>query len=296
MPDYGTTAEFKLAFSERQEYETTPLEERKKHKNLVGFIKHRYPERSTDKIKIRSTLYLAGSRAAIFWQRIEEGMPLSTASNLFLVCETMWTAKSKREQASMAFDDVVRERLARYDAQGNVRSKNGKTWRTSTPIARAARVAKGEEKAAIKDPGDVASTQHKTVVREAIAAWAAARLPKNDPRAATWAADLMREVEVVLSSFASRIKMDKPSRDELFAACSLLNIPRPRWGQPADIKRAWRNRRAVLRANHPDALGHDGGRDAYQAASDAYDVIAAYNDSLNPNPNMTGEPDVPSAS
>jgi hypothetical protein len=303
-----STEEQKLALAERQEYETAPPEERKRYHNLTGLISARHPERSTAQISSRSKLHLAGERAIPFWERVATGMPLSTAVNLIRECERVWAGKSGKERGSKetehlaSFLKLATETLGNYDAHGTVRTMNGKVFRSTLPTARAMRIAKGEaaarDHAAPKGNKDTVLTQHKTIVREAIAAWVAARLPKDDPRVQTLTGEFMREVEVVLESFTQRLSMSKPNRDKLYSACDLLNIPRPRWGKSADQKRAWRNRRSVLKSTHPDTLGHEGGLDAYQAINDAYNIIVAYNDSLNlnPNPNRSGESDVPSSS
>ena len=115
---------------------------------------------------------------------------------------------------------------------------------------------------------DTGEEQHKTIVRESIAAWIAARLPKDDSRVSAFTMEFMREIEVVLTSFTQWLSMSKPNRDQLFSACDLLNIPRPRWGKPADQKRAWKNRRAVLKSTHPNTLGHEGGLGAYHGITE----------------------------
>jgi len=289
------TAEEKLAAEERREYESASPEERKGY-NHVYFIRSKHPERPTSSIKIRLQLHRAGDHAAIFWRRIEEGMSLRTATNLLYVCEKVWAVKTKKERAEQPFDEVVRERLRRYDSEGTLRmSVNGKSYRTSSsPIARAARVAKGEAVPGSPLRGGAGSVREKkNAVREAIGAWVAARLPKDDPRAPAFAEQFMREVEAMIESLSQRFKYTKPSRDDLFSACALLNIPRPKWGKPADAERAWKNRRAVLRSTHPDHLHHDGGLDAYHAINEAYAAVVAYNDSLVPsNTSQTpiGEP------
>lgn len=297
----------KLAVAERREYETASPEERKPHHNLSDFIKAKYPERSSAAVSVRGKLHLAGERAAIFWERIEAGMPLSTAVNLMRNCEKAWAEKSTKERGSKEterlalFTKIATERLERYDAQGMVRTVNGKMYRSTPPTDRAMRIAKGEAtprnqaaaKGSSKKNKDPVLTGHKTIVREAIAAWVAARLPKDDPRVPAFTTEFMREIEVVLQSFTQRLSMAKPNRDQLFSACDLLNIPRPRWGKPADEKRARKNQRSVLKSTHPDTLGHDGGLDAYQAINEAYNTIVAYNDSLNSNPNRSGESDAP---
>ena len=278
----------KLAAEERDEYEAATAEERKLFHNLIDFIHDRHPNRSTHAIAVRSKLHLAGDRANPFWRRIDEGMTLATVSNLFRDATTTWRAGRDKNKT---WDDIVREIFSRYDAQGTLRSFNGKTYRASTPKARAERVARGEAPTGTgSGKGD---SRHRAVVRDAIAAWIHVRMPKGDPRAKAWAGEFMREVEIVLESFTQRFQTAKPRRDELFSACALLNIPRPRWGQPADQKRAWKNRRSALASTHPDKLGTavfgEGERDAFQAIADAYNVIVAYNDSLNPSADSPDE-------
>ena len=306
------TEEQKLAISERQEYEAATREERKPYHNISAFIKAKYPERSSAGISIRSKLHLAGDRASIFWERIDDGMPLATAANLMRDSEKAWAQKSNKERGSdekerlASFTKVAVERLERYDAQGMVRTMNGKMYRSMPPTDRAIRIAKGEAaprghgkgSPSTKKNKEAVLTQHKTIVRESIAAWIAARLPKGDSRVPALTMEFMREIEVVLTSFTQRLSMSKPNRDQLFSACDLLNIPRPRWGKPADQKRAWKNRRAVLKSTHPDTLGHEGGLGAYHGITEAYNIVVAYNDSLNPNPTneKTGESNEPPAS
>lgn len=297
-----TTEEHKLAISERQEYEAATPEERKGHKDLAYFIHAKHPDRSTVSIQTRNRLNRVGEHATIFWERIAAGMPLRTASVLLRECEVAWKTMSTKDKRGSSFDDIARKRLATYDSHGHIRTgKGGKIYRATSPTLRATRVAKGEISArgASSSSRTVTLTQHKTIVRDAVAAWMAARVPKDDPRAGVWTTECMREIEVVLTSFTSRFGAAKPRRDELFSACDLLNIPRPRWGKPADQKRAWKNRRSVLKSTHPDTLGHEGGLGAYHGITEAYNIIVAYNDSLNPNPNANekaGESDGPSSS
>lgn len=296
------TEEHRLAISERQEYEAATPEERKGHKDLAYFIHARHPERSSISVQTRNRLNRAGERATILWERIAAGMPLRTASVLLRECESVWKGMTAKDRRGQSFDDVMKKRLVEYDSHGHIRvGKDGKIYRATSPTLRATRVAKGEVSArgTSSSSRTVTLTQHKAIVRDAIAAWMAARAPKDDPRAGLWTAECMREIEVVLTSFTSRFGAAKPRRDDLFSACDLLNIPRPRWGKPADQKRAWKNRRSVLKSTHPDTLGHEGGLDAYRGINDAYNIIIAYNDSLNLNPNVNekpGESDVPSSS
>jgi hypothetical protein len=269
----------KLAFAEREEYEALTPEDRKAFHNMADFIHYKYPDRSTRAVVIRSKFRLQGNNSDRFWQRIEGGMSLTTAWKLLRSCEKIWLANTIK---SRTWDDVVTDVFDCYDKKGVARSINGRTYRSSSPKARAERIAKGEESARGRrlGRGEGALSRHRTVVREAIAAWVAARMPKGDPRAKAWTSEFMREIEVVLESFTQRFSTAKPRRDDLFAACALLNIPRPRWGQPADQKRAWKNRKAALASTHPDRLGTNDGVDAFQAINDAYNVVVAYNDSL----------------
>jgi hypothetical protein len=275
------TAMQKLAFEERMTYEAASPEERDKYEHFADFIHAKYPERSKRAVSIRSKLHYAGERARLFWLRIDAGMALTTASNLLLECERAWHVRGGATKEEPTFEDTVRAHLAKYDSSGTLRTVGGKSYRATTPTGRAARIAKGEDASPADEKSkQLSSNQHKAHVREAIAGWVAARLPKGDPRASSFTAEFMREIEAVLYTFTQRFTNAIPKRHELFAACDLLNVPRPRWGQPVDQKRAWTNRRAALRATHPDTLGHDRETNAYQQVNDAYAIIVAYNDSL----------------
>lgn len=268
------TPDKKLAIAERKEYDALDVEERKLYADIGDFVHKRHPEVSENSASHRSRLLLAGDRADVLWDRIAQGMSLSTAVRMLRDAEKMW----RKNSFDLDLDALLSERLARYDGEGTVRRVGEKFVRTQTTAARASRIAKGEihpERAA-----RVPMRRKKTAVREAVAAWIAARLPKDDERAATMVDDLMREIEVVLSSFAARLVRALPSRAELFEACDLLNVPRPKWGKRVDQKRAWKNRKAALKSTHPDTLGHNGGIEAFQAIKDAYDVVARYNDSI----------------
>jgi hypothetical protein len=296
-PEEVMTKEQKLALAERQEYDAATLENRKgpKGSGISHYIHMKYPDRSGVSIANRNRLHRAGEHAKILWQRIDAGMPLVTAVTMLRDCEVAWAALTDKEKLSTNFDDIMKKRLEDYESKGYLRrSVNGKIYRAMSPTIRATRVAKGE----ISGHNPVskkAITQHKAIVRDAVAAWMAARLPKDDPRISPWTEEFMVELEAMLGSFTSRFSAAKPNRTQLFAACDQLNVPRPRWGKPVDQKRAWKIRRSVLKSTHPDTLGHDGGRDAYQAINDAYNTIIAYNDSLNLNPNKAGESDDPPA-
>jgi len=270
----------KLAMAEREEYDSASDADRKGFQNIGDFIHSRHPESSPAGVVRRCRLLRAGDRGVIFWDQIETGMSITTAVTLLRECENICNADKTKN-----FDDVVLDRLLQYESMDVARIQGGKIVRGKLPTARATRIAKGET-----PKNSRVSSRHKTVVREAIAAWIAARLPKNDPRTPSWTNEFMREIDTVLDAFTERFHQAIPRRDEFFAACSLINIPRPKWGQRADQERAWKNRRAAMITTHPDSLGHEGGRAAFQAIADAYNIIVAYNDSLpNANTNSTGE-------
>jgi hypothetical protein len=267
------TQDKKLAIAERKEYDALSAEERKLYADIGDFVHKRRPEISETSASHRSRLLLAGGRADVLWTRVAQGMPLSTAVRLLRDAEKAW----RKNSFDFDLDALLGERIARYDGEGTARRVGGgKVVRTQTTAARASRIAKGEARPARRPPA-----RHKTAVREAIAAWVASRLPEGDERAVMMVDDLMREVEVILSSFSARLDRSLPSRAELFEACDLLNVPRPKWGKRVDQKRAWKNRKAALKSTHPDTLGHNGGIEAFQAIKDAYDVIARYNDSID---------------
>ena len=269
------TPQKKLAMAERREYDGLSAEERRAYDDIGDFVHKHYPEVTERSAMLRSRLFLAGSRADAFWKRVEDGMPLSTAVRLLGECEKEW-----RQVGADApdIDEFIRRRLARYDSEGTVRRVGDRVFRASTSSGRASRIAQGAE--APREKKDRFQGRLKTAVREAIAAWVASRLPRGDRQVSVLAGECMREVEVVLDSFTARITQAQPRRADLFAACDRLNIPRPRWGQRADQERAWKNRRSALRSLHPDTLGHEGGREAFQGIKDSYDIIVAYNDSL----------------
>ena len=269
------TLDKKLALAERRAYNALGAEARKGYEDIGDFVCKQDPSVSKRSAELRSRLLLAGDRADVLWERVEAGMPLSTAARLLREAEQEWqrTAEDSRDM-----EEVLRERLRTYDSAGTVRRVGDKVFRTaSTTTTRAAKIAKGESKVVPKkgNPG-----RHKTIVREAIAAWIASRIGKSDSFG-RMVDDAMREIEVVLDSLSSRIGRAVPSRSELFSACDMLNIPRPKWGKRADQDRAWKNRTSALKATHPDTLGHDGAVRAFQEIKDAYDVIAAYNDSID---------------
>lgn len=273
-----STQDKQLAIEERNAYDAASAELRLRGKRgIYDFIKKTRPKSSAEGAKQRARLLNAGDRADQFWLRVDAGMPLSTAVRLLCECEA-----SLKTGKSAAFQDVVRARLARYDTEGTLRmTAGGKTYRASQSKERASRIAKGQERAS--GPRSASKRNLKGAARDAIAAWLAARLPKDDERAEQWVADCMREVETVLDSFAQRFTWQAPKRNLLNASCDLLNVSRPRWGQRADQERAWKNRRAALRLHHPDVVGHEGGVEAFQAINDAYQNIVAYNDSLDLN-------------
>lgn len=265
----------KLAIAERVEYDGLDKAARKSFVGISDFIHKTRPEVSKHSAMLRNRLLRAGDEANIFWERVEAGMPLSTAVRLLVECEKEWSEAGARG----SMDGIVHRRLARYNCEGTERRSGTKVYRASSASNRATRIARGAE--APRERKDGTQGRHKTAVREAIAAWVASRLPHGDKQAVMLAEGCMREVEVILDSLTSRITQAQPKRADLFAACDRLNIPRPKWGQRADQERAWKNRRSALRSVHPDTLGHDGGRDAFQGIKDAYDIIVAYNDSLN---------------
>jgi len=228
------------ALDERREYDAAKSEERKvAGKRGIGvFIRARHPEVKANDVSHRCRLLSAGDSADIFWARIEDGMPLSTAVTLLAECERAWRDRNAKGEG-VTQDDVIRERLIRYDSEGHVRKTTaGKVFRASTTFGRSSRIAVGKEQ-----PKKTPSGRHKTIVREAIAAWIASRLPKGDERAEVWAMEAMREVESLLTTFANRFTNDPPDRSALRNACDLLGIPRPKWGTRADQERARKNQR-----------------------------------------------------
>lgn len=277
----ATTAMHKLALEERMEYDTAPTIDRR-GLSLGQYIQKIRPEAAISAVNKRGRLLYAGERARLFWDRIEAGMPLSTAVEMIKECERACGAK--KETSLETFEGVVRERLARYDGDGHVRVRGGQAFRARSPKVRSERIAKGQ--APLVNPvlkkgwkGEK-PVWHKATVRDAVAAWFASKMPKNDPRTTMYASEFMREVEVMLSTFVTRLTQAAPDRAELFAACVLIGISRPKAGKPADQERAWKNRRILLRAAHPDVIGHGNDHESFQRIKDAYDVIVAYNDNL----------------
>lgn len=70
-------------------------------------------------------------------------------------------------------------------------------------------------------------------------------------------------------------------RLKVLAACDVLNVSRPKAGKPVDLVLAKTNQRAAVRAYHPDANGgNESTRNEFEAAVKAYEVLEAYNESL----------------
>jgi len=283
MKNHMMTPEKKLAISERDEYDSLSPEARSLYRNLGNYFRKTNPSIGNG-AKNRSILLLAGPAADPLWERITLGMPTGTAVGLL--------AEARRSADGETFEERVRARLNRYDREGTIRIVGNKIFRTrASNRDKISNIVHGRVSAESRKRGSPKT--FKRIVREAVAAWIASRLPSGAEergRAEILLGELMHEIEVVLSSFDTRIRRAKPHRDELFAACDLLNVPRPKWNRPADQERAWRNRRAALRATHPDALGHAGGVSAFQSIKDAYDVIVRYNDSLHRVTKKTANP------
>jgi hypothetical protein len=282
------TKEKELAAAERSEYNAASPAERKGHKSIGIFIHARHPEVSTSSIKLRSRLYFANERADQLWLRIDEGMPLITAVRILCDSEATYLKNGKTGD----IQDLVSANLARYDGSGTTRlSSSGKVYRASASKDRASRIASGDGEGS-KRPKSTSPRMLKGAAREAIAAWISGRLPKDDDRVPGWVEECLREVEAVLDSFALRFKWPAPKKHKLYAACDLLNVPRPsRWGQPVDQQRARKHQRAALRTHHPDVVGHEGGVEAYQSINDAYQDIVAYNDSLSTEASLSPSPE-----
>lgn len=284
------TPEKKLAIAERREYDALSSEERKLYEDIGDFVSRKNPLISSRQAELRGRLLLAGDRADPLWKKVADGLPLSTAARLLREAESEWRRTAADDSRGM--DAVLRERIENYERSGVVRRAGGRVFRTAgeTVASRAAKIAKGEVSRGTLGEGHVAQeasgksrkapARHKTLVREAIAAWIASRMPRGDERTDAIVEDAMREIEVVLDSLSARVNISIPSRAGLFEACDMLNIPRPRWGKRADQERAWKHRKAALRSTHPDTLGHNGGVRAFQVIKDAYDSVVAYNDSL----------------
>jgi hypothetical protein len=302
------TKEKELAQSERAEFDAASHEDKKKCKRhgIGDFINMKHPGISQQSVKNRARLLLAGDRAETLWQRIDkEGMPLRTAVRLLIDAEHAWAEDGRKAPVT----GYIEARLIRYDSEGTVRVlADGKTYRSMGPKERAAKIARGagEEALPLREQGrsraggsgggggvgvgggggGAPQTRFgeqraaKTAVRAAIAAWIATRIPEDDDRAEEWTDDCLRDVESLLDSFSKRFEWPAPRKARLMRSCDLLNVPRPRWGKPVDQQRAWKHQKASLRATHPDVLGHEGGREAFQAFKDAYQDIVAYNDSL----------------
>jgi hypothetical protein len=285
------TKEKELALAERREYDSVTPEERVAVAKKVGrtgisyFINARHPETSSRAAALRSRLLLAGDRADLLWKRIDAGMPLTTACWLLAECEATHHKAGKRGD----IQEVIKKRLDRYDREGSIRVVGGKVVRATLAMGRAERIASGQEQVSASRRVTPGSKRWlRGAARDAIAAWIAAFLPKGDERAAAWSAECLREVEVLLDSFARRFSRDPPNKRQLFEACNLLNVPRPRWGQRVDQEKARKHQRAALRPLHPDIRGDNSGTEAFQAINEAYQTIVAYNDSLGLNDDPFG--------
>jgi hypothetical protein len=267
--------ERELAIEERKEYDAASPGERGSDRKSYGidkFIRRKHPDRIATQVAWRSRILLAGDHAMPLWERIATGMPLVTAIRILRESQDEWRAGKHQED----YTGILKRHLSAYDSTGVIRHLNGKQFRASSPSRRATRIAKGESRQPVH------TRVHRANVRNAVAAWVAARLAAglDEAKRDSLVEECMREVEMMLDSFALRMRSERPARSQLYDACDVLNIPRPKWGQRADQERAWKNRKKSLAATHPDSLGHEGGKAAFQAINDAYNVIVAYNDSL----------------
>lgn len=274
-----------LAKAERIAFDSRPVSEHSQH-CIGSYSNWKDPTVSSRAVRLRSRLLLAGARADIFWEKIETGMPLTTAVNLLRESEGLWRHSNDGRQLT----DVIQQVITRYESSGHARVVGDKVVRTrGTVLEREVRIATGAQapSEAPGTPSNGSKARPRGAIREACGAWLASILPKDDPRVEQIAVELVREIDMVLESFGHRLRPEPVMRDQLLAACDLLNIPRPKWGRRADQDRAWKNRKAALRATHPDALGHVGGVAAFQAIKDAYDTVVSYNDKL-PQPQSGG--------
>lgn len=281
------TASKLLAIEERKEWESASAANRRafssrsdgSYKGDIGeFIHGCHPEVMATNVSHQSRLLYAGDRADILWKRIDDPaapMPLSTAVRILRQGEQDFRSAGFTGDVS----NFVKLRLEKYDSEGSIRHAGGKVFRTQAPKFR--RIATGEAK--VERTASTVSGS-RSAIREAIAFWVGSRMMPNDPRIVPWVEEVMREIDTILDTYSNRLQRALPDRKEVFGACDLLNVPRPKFRRDlVDQKRAWKNRRSALRATHPDSLGHDGGREAFQQIKDAYEIIVVYNDSISGN-------------
>lgn len=264
------------AIKERALFDALPADERRKYHGGCGaYIAATDATTSSNAVEKRQRLLLAGPHADPFWLKIEhEGMPIATAISLLRQAKTEWRAV---KGTTRSLESVIATVIQRYESAGHVRYVGDRVVRTRDKIAdRVERIARGESNGKTGSKGTP-----RQAVREAIASWAHETFQRRDERLEGLVADCVREVDLVLDTFVNRMRPKSIDKKRLHHACDMLNIPRPKWGRRADDKRAWKNRSRALAAMHPDTLGDDSAKDAFQAIKDAYDVVISYNDSLD---------------
>jgi hypothetical protein len=247
----GTQRE--LAEEERMLYLTTPDAERQ------GSDHSRYIAAKTGAshytVEARLFLYLAGAEAEPLWEEIEKKRI------------KLGQARAILREARSSFVPVT-DVLAKYKDSKFNRSEFG------TSGVRMMDAAKGAV-----SKSTLGSWQK---IREAVAEIVGEAAIDEDERE-----DLIKlviaEIELVITTFRARVgraRTRSVSWAKVREACTLLSIPVPKRGRLCDLVAARKHQRSVMKVSHPDVVGNDSGRGAYEAVAQAYQVLVAYNDSL----------------
>ena len=99
--------------------------------------------------------------------------------------------------------------------------------------------------------------------------------------------DAMGQIKQVFTDLQERLRRASSRtlvRRQIVEACHVLGMDPPKPGESVDLKRAWRQRRTLLRDLHPDARGGDESKtEAFNQVTNAYRDLEAYNDQIERN-------------
>lgn len=296
---YKVTAS-KFTHKERAEFEKQIWDTAAPSLDLGGMLRRTWLAsqifESQSDIENRSIIYNGGLAADELWRRLDEGMPLTTATGL------LRKAKKIANASRIALRDALKSELDDYDKLPMYRLANGKVTRRRAP----ATLPNLKDIMPPKKRGRPSSGHPRVFwahIRDQLAHFVAARLVGADPIVAqTLWKDFEKDLKIIFDELQSKLyrarRDDKKGKDlskevsrrAVVNACHTLSMDPPSPGKAIDLTLAKKQKHKLARLYHPDRHnGDESTRPQYDAVLEAFLILEQYQGNFGAN-NPSDEP------
>ena len=268
----------KLAEEEAAAWKAAQPAERLGPHGIVGFWKVRDPQRNGYEVRSRYTLYKAHNE--LIWKYVEEGLVLKAAAELVL------TAKRELRPIEDVLKDYMSGLRVNTDKGYFYRAREESTSAPSAPPPPSPPPLPSEPPPASSTSDSVPPSLEGWPELRAVAERTVRRLlVGEDPqRVDRYIGKFMADVRTAVDDLRRAVHHGVArniSHIKLARACSILNIDPPAPGKAADLVKAKRHRKLLLRDLHPDRHPGDTDKEAnFHTVVNAYNTIADYNEQL----------------